>query len=212
MTSISRIVLFSLACTLAAAVAHAADAPDTFQVPRVDMRTSDSAAVRERAAADSKRRIVLVLYGDDAAALQSVQDAAFDALARNLPVDSILWANEAAGRGVAVYGIEGAPFGPLIPLDGDLRRATTERISELAERLLLPPGAVKERTASTSGEVHPDDVVRCRTVKETGSRLRGTRVCTSRRQDREMAEAARRDAENQQNQTYIAPEPSMGGG
>lgn len=199
------------ALLIAASVSLAADEQVTLKVTVADMRTGTPTAARDRAAASSKERIVLVVYGDDSAALKRVQDAALDGLALNLPVESIIWSNDLAGRGVAVYGVAGAPFGPMIPFEGDLRGATKARIQELGARLFLPAVA-RNQAATQNDAADPDDVVRCRTIKQTGSRLRGARVCTSPRQDREMADAARQSAEDQQNRPYTAPDPKMGGG
>ncbi len=96
------------------------------------MRSSEIEAVRKRASDSSRDGIVLVVYGDDAEALSAAEGAALDAVALRLPVTSIIWARDADGTGVSVYGLEGAPFGPRIPVDSELRARTKNRIQELA--------------------------------------------------------------------------------
>lgn len=181
-------------------------------VARTDMRNTDIETVHKRASDSSKDGIVLVVYGDDAEALSTVEGAALDAVALRLPVTSIILAPDADGTGVSVYGIEGAPFGPRISVDSNLHSETKNRIQELAVLQGKAGMVLADNKADAAAAPDPDDVIRCRTVKETGSRLRGVRICSSPRQDRERAQQARDSADEMTNKPYTTNDSKIGGG
>ena len=60
-----------------------ADATVTVAVSRVDMRKVSPEDARERAVKSSRNDMALVVFGDDATAIQETQDAALDALIRS---------------------------------------------------------------------------------------------------------------------------------
>ena len=197
-----------------AALGQASNAGESVSVAvgRTDMRGSDLAAVRSQAAARSRDGIVLVVYGGDTDAMTNVEGAALDAVAARLPVKSIIWARDTDGAGVSVYGVEGAPFGPRIPFNSDVRASTKGRIDELAILLGKAGAVVTADGAAPHVAPDQDDVIRCRVMKETGSRLRGVRVCSTRRQDRERQLRARDSADEMVNRLYTTNDDKMGGG
>ena len=181
-------------------------------VARSDMRSSDLAAVRKKAIEASSDGIVLVVYGSDAEALANVEGAALDAVAQRLPVNSILWAADSEGTGVAVYGIDGAPFGPRIPFGSELRSNTKNRIDELAVLQGRAGMVVASNGDTAQGAPDPEDVMRCRSVRETGSRVRRVRICSTPRQDRERALRAKDAGDAMRDRPYGGNDPKTGGG
>ncbi len=189
-----------------------ADATVTVAVSRVDMRKVSPEDARERAVKSSRNDMALVVFGDDATAIQETQDAALDALARGVPVRLVVLASDSQGRGVAVYGPEAAPFGALLPFNSELRAAVNLRVDQLASRLGLSPSTAPNASRGAFAPIDKDDVVRCRREKITGSRLRGERVCSTPREDREREQQAKDSLRRQQDRGSGGNDPRMGGG
>lgn len=196
-----------LTCTVMLAGSMAlAEVPDTAgaaasvqavaEAPTVDMRGSELELVRARASKASRDGVIVILFGQDAGADRAVHDAAREAAATGIPVRSIYLANvDAAGnQGVSIYGIEGAQYGPVLPVGPSLKSDLLVRIQKWKQ---------ESRKIVTDGGVQ-----HCRMVPVTGSRVRREKVCNTVRDDKDREDSSKEWIRNNQNHGGMEALPS----
>lgn len=161
--------------------------PSVAEIPAIDLRSSDLELVRARASQASRAGVVVILYGNDAEADRAVREATREAAAAGIAVKSIFLASaDTAGNGgVAVYGVEGAQYGAVLPVTATLKSDLLVRIQKWRSE--------NHKIASDGGVQH------CRMMPVTGSRVRREKVCTNAAEDKEREQSSKDFWRNQQN-------------